>query len=224
MRVILLLNLVVVMIISSLTPAVAQTEFVSLGLAPSGFLDDYGILKPDNQLEGDYNYLKESFTIREYPNIIIEPVEIWYDPESPYKGISPDKLAAMTEEFRNTLTQSLVGTVNWVFEPGPGVTSLRVAITNVYAVKPKKGILNYTPIGLVSGAVKSASGTDYKLDNALLEAELRDSTNGELQGAVMASRLGRVEGKDKVTWSEITEDFRAYSQRFAEKLKRTLEK
>ena len=211
--------MIVVFAVFSLSPAMAQTEIV-----PSGFLDDYGILKPDAQIKGDYNYLKDTLNIREYPDVIIEPVEVWYDSESPYKGISPDKLKEMTEEFRNTLIQSLVGTVDWVFEPGPGVMSLRVAITNVYAVKPKKGLLNYTPVGLVSGGIKKASGKDYKLDNALLEGELRDSLTGELLGAVMVSRLGKVEGKDKVTWGEITDDFKAYSQRFKEKLKGTMEK
>jgi hypothetical protein len=34
-------------------------------------------------------------------------VEIWYDPESPYKGNSPDTPKAMTEEFRNIMIKYL---------------------------------------------------------------------------------------------------------------------
>ncbi len=212
--------LAAVFVIFSLSPAMAQTE-----IAPSGFLDDYGILKPNAAIKGDYNFRKEGVTISKYPNVMIEPVEIWLDPESTYKGVSPDMLKEMTEEFRNIMIQNLVGTVNWVFEPGEGVMSLRLAITNVYAKKPKKRILNYTPIGLVVGGVKKVAGTNYSLTNAVLEGEMSDSVTGELLGALMATQVGKIEGKkkDKVTWDGITEDFTAISLRLKSVLQETLE-
>ena len=212
--------LAAVLIVFSVSPAMAQTEFV-----PSGFLDDYSILKPNVQVKGDYNYRKEGVSISKYPNVIIEPVEVWLDPESTYKGISPDVLKEMTEEFRNIMIKNLVGTVNWVFEPGDGVMSLRLAITNVYAKKPKKKVLNYTPIGLIRSGVKKAAGTNYSLTNAVMEGELSDSVTGELLGALMATRFGKVEGKkkDKVTWDGITEDFTAISLRLKNVLQETLE-
>jgi len=212
--------LAAVLVIFSISPAMAQTEIV-----PSGFLDDYGILKPNAEVKGDYNYRKEGVTISKYPDVLIEPVEIWLDPESTYKGISPDMLKEMTEEFRNIMIQNLVGTVNWVFEPGEGVMSLRLAITNVYAKKPKKSILNYTPIGLIAGGVKKAAGKNYSLTNAVMEGEMSDSVTGELLGALMTTQFGKVEGKkkDKVTWDEMTEDFTAISLRLKSVLQRTLE-
>ncbi|GAG50217.1 unnamed protein product, partial [marine sediment metagenome] len=85
-----------------LSPAMAQTEIV-----PSGFLDDYGILIPNAEVKGDYNYRKEGVTISKYPNVMIEPLEIWLDPESTYKGVSPDMLKEMTEEFRNIMIKNL---------------------------------------------------------------------------------------------------------------------
>ena len=212
--------LAVVLVIFSLSPAMAQTEIV-----PSGFLDDYNILKPDPKTKGDYNYRKEGVTISKYPNVLIEPVEIWLDPESTYKGVSPDMLKEMTEEFRNIMIKNLVGTVNWVFEPGEGVMSLRIAITNVYAKKPKKSILSYTPIGLVKSGVKKAAGTNYSLTNAVMEGEMSDSVTGELLGAIMATQFGKVQKKkkDKVTWDEITEDFTVISLRLKNVLQETLE-
>ena len=212
--------LAAVLVIFSISPAMAQTEIV-----PSGFLDDYGILKPNAEVKGDYNYRKEGVTISKYPNVIIEPLEIWLDPESTYKGVSPDMLKEMTEEFRNIMIKNLVGTVNWVFEPGEGVMSLRIAITNVYAKKPKKSILSYTPIGLVAGGVKKAAGKNYSLTNAVMEGEMSDSVTGELLGALMATQFGKVERKkkDKVTWDGITEDFTAISLRLKNVLQGTME-
>ena len=209
--------LAAVLVIFSFHPAMAQTEFV-----PSGFLDDYDILKPNAEVKGDYNYRKEGVSISKYPNVIIEPIEIWLDPESTYKGISPDMLKEMTEEFRNIMIQNLVGTVNWVFEPGDGVMTLRLAITNVYAKKPKKNILSYTPIGLVRSGVKKAAGSNYSLRNAVMEGELSDSVTGELLGALMATQFGKVKDKDKVTWDEITEDFTVISLRLKSVLQETL--
>lgn len=212
--------LAAVLVIFSLSPAMAQTEIV-----PSGFLDDYAILIPNAEVKGDYNFKKEGVTISKYPDVLIEPIEIWLDPESTYKGVSPDMLKEMTEEFRNIMIQNLVGTVNWVFEPGEGVMSLRIAITNVYAKKPKKSILSYTPIGLVKNGIKKAAGTNYSLTNAVMESELSDSVTGELLGALMATQFGKVEGKkkDKVTWDEITDDFTAISLRLKSVLQKTLE-
>jgi hypothetical protein len=210
--------LVTVLVVFSFSPAMAQKE-----IEPSGFLADYSILKPSAEYKGDYNYRKEGVSISQYPNVIIEPVEIWIDPESTYKGISPDQLKEMTEEFRNIMIQNLVGTVNWVFEPGDGVMSLRLAITNVYAKKPKKGLLSFTPVGLVKGAVKKAAGTNYSLTNAVLEGELTDSVTGELLGSLMASQFGKVK-KKKVTWDEMTKDFTEISLRLKGVLEDTLQK
>jgi hypothetical protein len=211
--------LAAVLVIFSLSPGMAQTEIV-----PSGFLDDYGILKPNAAVKGDYNYRKEGVTISKYPNVMIEPVEIWLDPESTYKGVSPDILKEMTEEFRNIMIKNLVGTVNWVFEPGEGVMSLRIAITNVYAKKPKKKFLSYTPIGLIKSGVKKAAGTNYSLTNAVMEGELSDSVTGELLGALMATQFGKVKDKkkDKITWDGITEDFTAISLRLKSVLQETM--
>jgi len=103
--------------------------------------------------------------------------------------------------------------------------SLRIAITNVYAKKPKKSILSYTPIGLVKSGVKKAAGTNYSLTNAVMEGEMSDSVTGELLGALMATQFGKVQKKkkDKVTWDEITEDFTVISLRLKNVLQETLE-
>ncbi len=104
--------LVAVLVVFSFSPAMAQKE-----IEPSGFLDDSNILKPNPEFQGDYNYRKEGVSISQYPNVIIEPVEIWLDPESTYKGVSPDMLLEMTEEFRIWREERQAGFVG-IFSPG----------------------------------------------------------------------------------------------------------
>ena len=91
---------------------------------------------------------------------------------------------------------------------------MQLALTNVYAKRPKRGVLASAPIGLAKIGVKKARGKDYAVTGAQLEAELRDATTGERVGAILVTELA-TPGADDMTWEQILETLDRYAERLA---------
>jgi hypothetical protein len=112
----------------------------------SGFVDNYPDLKPDTRGGGGMLYIKPGVDIGKYNKIMIEPIEVWLADDSKYKGFSPDDLKELTDEFYRVLEANLEPDYPVVSQPGEGVLIVRLAITDVYAKKKKRGLLGYTPM------------------------------------------------------------------------------
>jgi hypothetical protein len=141
----------------------------------SGFVDHYPELKLDPHGGGGMLYTKPGVDLGSYKKIMIEPIEVWMADDSKYKGFSPDDLKAITDEFYRVLLTNLEPDYPVVSQPGKGVLVVRLAITDVYAKKKKRGLLGYTPIGAVAGAATGAY-RKVALKDATIEAELLDAT------------------------------------------------
>jgi len=90
---------------------------------------------------------------------------------------------------------------------------MRAALTNVKLAKKKRGLLGYTPIGLVATAVANAAGTRISLKDAALEIEMLDSTTGERLG-VLVDKAPTTPGGETLSWDSINEVFKFYAERF----------
>lgn len=121
-----------------------------------------------------------------YKRVMIEPVTIFISPDSEYQGLDADALKQLAAKFQETVTRTLEPEIPTVDERGPGVAYVRAALTNVKLAKKKRGLLSYTPVGLVVTAATSAGGANISLKDAVLEVEMLDSVTG---GA--SRRLGR---------------------------------
>ncbi len=96
-------------------------------------------------------------------------------------------------------------------EPGPGVLYIRVALTDLYLKKEKRGILGYTPAGAViklgADAIRDMLS---KIDiiEAAIQLEFQDSVTGEVIGAIIIKRGAR---KDKETGQKLMRyDFKEF--------------
>lgn len=171
---------------------------------PSGFLDSYPPLQPDAKRPGAQIYIAPGTSLKGYSKVVIDPILVFYSPDSAYKGIDPNELSAVTEHLRKSLTTGLQPRYPVVDATGPGVLRLRVAITNLMAEKKKRGILGYTPIGFVIGAAKDAAtaGPNINLKSGTLEAELLDPSGKQL--AVVVDPLTSTDPKsDAISWKQI---------------------
>ena len=110
-----------------------------------------------------------------------------------------------------------------VVEPGPNVLYMRIALTNLYLKKKKRGIMGYTPVGaLVQVGSDAMKGMMSKVDiiEMALQAELLDSQSEEVLAAMVIKRGAR---KDKKTGQKLArmdfDEFRAvlreYGARFS---------
>jgi hypothetical protein len=186
-------------------------------LGSSDFLSDYSQLKKSSDQYMDYTYLAPGAEnkMANYSAVMIDQPEIFIAPNSKYKGMKPDDMKQLADAFRGALAQSLSETYMIVDQPGPKVLYLRFAISNVKLKKKKKGLLSFTPIGLVRGAVKSAITSDItkKIDlkGLTMEMEVLDSSNQEQLAALLETRSGKKD--EPASWAELEAFINVYSQR-----------
>ena len=124
---------------------------------------------------------------------MIDPVLVWYSPQSDYKGIYPDELKAITDYFRTATVGQLQDRYPVVAEPGADVVRIRAAIVDMHRENPIH-LYQFTPVGIVFTGVKEVSGLDAITRDrvaagnsyiiaATIEVGFYDSTTNQLLGA-----------------------------------------
>ncbi len=182
--------------------------------AGSEFIEDMPQLKQDPDRPDAMIWQKPDVDRSAYRKVMIEPITIFISPDSKYKGMSTHDLLGLSESFAETLSKTLEPEIPIVSQAGPGVLYLRAALTHVDVAKKKRGLLGYTPIGFVAGAVKNATvGPSVSLKNAVLEIEMLDSTSGERVGVLVDKAPKAAEGEE-LSWDSINKTFEFYAQRF----------
>ena len=191
--------------------ALADSEFVE-----SGFLKDYSLVSPDPERPGVRLYISPGASLDGYDKVFLTDVVLFLHPESEYQGISLRKLTSVSEEFQSYVINNLKTRRELVSEiiPGDKTLALRLAISNVYAKKPSRRLVAYTPIGMAGTGAKKAAGRDYVLSTAAFEAEILDGETGEVLAALVATQLGETLSKAKTgerSWSDIQAYLRSYA-------------
>ncbi len=143
--------------------------------------------------------------LAKFDKLMIDQPEIWIDPDSKYRGTKPDNIKAIADLMRENLTAKVIDRGYAVVdEPGPGVLFVRVALTDLYLQKEKRGILGYTPAGAViklgADAVRDMM---KKIDiiEIAIQMEFQDSVTQEVLFAIIIKRGAR---KDKATGQKLT--------------------
>ena len=182
----------------------------------SGFMSDYTQLEKVTDGSADYRYIVPGAEERmaQYDAVIIDQPEIFIANDSPYRGVKPKQLDALADALRAAIAGALSDDLNIVDTPGENVLFLSVAATNLKLTKKKKGILGYTPVGLVTGAVKGAATSDIakkaNLQDLVIEVEVFDSVTNERLVAIIDSRGG---GKtNPSSWQELEELMAKYGK------------
>ncbi len=186
-------------------------------LQSSGFLSDYSQLKETSDKFMGHSYLVPDALDRmpNYTAVMIDQPEIFIAANSKYKGIKPDDMKVLADAFRTSMSQSLAQDFMIVEQAGPNVLYVRFAITNLQLKKKKRGLLSYTPVGLVASAAKSALTQDItkKIDlkGLVMEMEVLDSNSEEQLAAAVEVRSGSKE--EPASWAELEAMIGVYAQR-----------
>ena len=197
--------------VSFLFPACVYAETIY-----SGFLNDYSGLQPDPDRPGAQRYIKPDIELAKYTKIAMTPIEIWYDPNTEYKGISPDNLKLIADSMRNLVIKELEPDYPVVESAGPDVLAVRMAIANVKVKKKGRSLLNFTPMGFALYTVQDIAGANVNLADATIEVELLDSTTGERLGILVDQQKETASGKP--SWQVLEESLRFYAKRFRNRL------
>lgn len=197
---------------SFLAPGVAgaQGEY-------SGFLDDYPAMEQDADRPGALIWSAPDMDLGQYDRILLEEITMFLDPKSEYKGMKPDRMKAITDAFRQVLTNELEPEFPVISEPGPGVLWVRLAVAEVRLAKKKRSILNFTPAGFALRSIQDAAGKTVLLQSATLEAEVLDSHTGE-RLAVLVDRQSAATASKVESWDTLNETLAYYAKRFRSRL------
>ncbi len=183
----------------------------------SGFIEDLPELVADADHSGASIWMKPGLKLANYNKVAVDRIEVFLDPASPYKGVSPDDLKAVADAVYQTMKDQLEPDYPLVGKTGAGVLYARIAITNVLVKKKKRGLLSFTPVGLAVTTVQDIAGKRISLKNAAFEAELLDGASGERLG-VLVSPVAVTAGKKEYSWGAVVDAADFYAKRFRGRL------
>jgi len=209
-------------------PSKQQEQLLS---QESGFLGDlYPKLQPDSKNADLLTYWKNEDALKNSSKFVLDPVLIYLLPEAQARGIDPEQLAKLAQDFTKAIKSELgSGHDEIVTEPGPGVLVLRVAITNV---EPNGGKENAGIKGAEVAATHAvAPGASLliprlSVGKVAIEGEIVDSTSGDVVVAFMTSKSGRryfsgLKAYEK--WGDIDAAFKAWAKNLHERLEKARE-
>ena len=188
-----------------------------------GFLTDYSQLETQEEGFADRMYLAPNLMERldDFNAVLVDQPEIFIAADSKYGGAKGDQLKLLADTARLATMERLeAGGFTVADGPGPGVLYLRWAIADLYLKKKKRGLLSYTPVGMIVHTTKQAAIRDLwkKIDivELRMEMELSDAVTGEILAAGTSShgmRKGRGQEQDLVTWEELDAMFSTVGER-----------
>jgi len=195
-----------------------EEGFLSIPLSQMTLREEEGgvdlIYRPDGAYE----------RLAQYKKLMIDQPEIWIDRDSKYKGAKPDNVKAIADLIREGVSNNVISRgYEVVDEPGPQVLYIRLALTDLYLKKEKRGILAYTP----QGAVLKLGADQFrdmmsKVDiiEMALQAEFLDSQSEEVVAALVIKRGARKDKKagqkeQRLEFGEFSEIVRGYGATLA---------
>ena len=165
----------------------------------TGFLSTYQNLEAN----GSYGMKYVGPKLGQYSSFMLDPVEVVFYDREKHESISNDDLDRLKSYFYDQVREALSASYPIVFEPGPNVGRIRIAITDLKASTPALNIIPHTKLtGLGLGA---ASG----------EVEIVDSvTDEQIAAGIQAQTGSRLSFAGLSDWG----DAKAVMQDWAKKM------
>ena len=187
--------------------------------ASSGFLSDYSKLQPARDREGVRVWIDRSAPYRRYDKVMLRPVEVIVVPGPDYKGLPPDALKRMTDQFAAAFAQALKPAYQMVSEPGPDVLRVRLAITGVQPAAAPMNPTDLLPIKAVFNIGRAAAGKAPQVVEMSAEMEVLDGNDRRVAAAV-ATRKGdkTLQQGETITWKHLEAITAYWAKSFRERL------
>jgi hypothetical protein len=181
----------------------------------SGFLgDNYKNLQAGPEGGVKERWIKPGVMFGKYNKLMVDSVIFYFADDSEYKGIDPNEMKELSDEFNKAIVEALKDKYPIVTEPGPDVARLRIAITGFKASKPViSGISSIVPAGIAISVVKKGAAGSWTGSGATsAELELLDSlSNNAILAAVDEKTAGFTERFSK--WGSAKEAFKFWADR-----------
>lgn len=188
----------------------------------SGFLgEDYTLLREGEENEALLTYRNPTADWRAYDKIQLNPVTIWGDDQSAFKDAPEAERKLLADDLFTAVYKELSKDYQMVTEPGPGVMSIQVALTDAQASNPTLDtVSSVLPAGMaVSGATSLITGKPSFVGEARAEVKVTDAASGELLGAAVDRRVGGKSLSGSMdSWDDAHQAFQHWAEQFRYRL------
>jgi hypothetical protein len=188
-------------------------------LQQTGFLKDYSQLQPGTKDQALLVYINPNAQWRQYTRVMIAPVTFWGDSSS---KVSVEDQQQLCSYYYNKLNEDLSKKFEVVARPGPGVMTVRVALTDPTTATPVlRSVSVVIPQARLLNSVGNlATGSYGFVGSAQSEGEIVDSQTGERLAAAVDKQSGGLSIKNAGVWqwgdAEHAMDY--WAQRLADRL------
>ncbi len=195
----------------------------SANVHPSGFLADYSGMKPASGGEETLVYVSREGALGDYDRFMIDPVLIYFHPESNAHAVNPEELSALAASLRHEVVAQLEdGHYAIVEEPGPGVLRIRTAITDVDPASPAANVAPKVAAVATVGMGFLVPSVD--VGRASIECEMLDAHTGQRIVAFADAKkgkrfLGTFTAAQK--WGHAHAAFKNWAKQFRQRLDET---
>jgi hypothetical protein len=185
----------------------------------TGFLKNYSQLQPGAKDQALLVYFNPNARWTQYTKVMIEPVTFWGDASS---NVSVQDQQQLCSYYYNKLNEDVSQKFQIVDRAGPGVMTLRVALTDPTAATPVlRSVSVVIPQArLLNSVANLATGSYAFVGSAQSEGEVVDSQTGERLAAAVDKRSGGLSIKNANVWqwgdAENAMDY--WAQRTADRL------
>jgi hypothetical protein len=176
-------------------------------------------LTPGTDKQAALRYVNPAAKWSQYKKVIIAPVTYWGSEEA---KIPHSDQQTLVDYFQKTLKEQLAKKFQVVDEPGPGVMTLTVALTDAESATPvMRSISMIVPQAhMLSNISYLATGTFPFVGGAQVEGKVTDSVSGQVLAAMVDKRLG---GGSMTTgfqwqWGDVENAMQYWSETAANKL------
>jgi putative nucleotidyltransferase with HDIG domain len=159
-------------------------------------------------------WLKPGVDFSKYRRLMLDPVVFFFAPDSEYKGMDPQELKCLADDFKQQLVDSLKKRYPVAAVPGPDVVRIRFAITDLRQYRPVlSDIASEGSIDLGKDNLKKRTAASWAGSGATgAELMMFDSMT---QDVVAAAKDERTIGlKEKFTkWGSAEDAFKYWADR-----------
>ena len=212
-----------VVVLAALGPAACSDTQQARGIAKSGFLDDYSILrKGDPGVKGEEGeallvYRNPRADWKKYTKVIVEPVTLWVSTKgSQLRDVPPEDRRRLGTLLWSQLDESLRKDYEMTSLPGLEVIRVQVALTEATQSDVVMDTITTVlpPTIVLTGPKELATGVAGYAGSASAEIKITDAGTGELLAAAVDRRggtksLGGVTG----SWNDVEQAFRYWAEK-----------
>jgi hypothetical protein len=189
----------------------------------SGFLGNpsaYDLLKKVSD-GNTYRWIKPGVDPKKYNKFMVDSVIFFLADKADYKGIDPQEMKELADEFNKQLVAAFKGKFPIVVDPGPDVLRIRIAITNIQPSRPGvSAVTSIIPIGLgVSLIKRGATGGWTGSGETAAEIIMQDSMTNEVVAMGADARAAAFDERFS-KWGSAIDAFKFWSARVVDGITR----